>query len=229
MEWIYNGKVGNTPYSVRRLSSNDIGFVGQLQEKVIDELEDMHTLQPLSEGELKFLVEGHGLIIGAFVEEYLIAFRALLIPENDHENLGRDVGILEEQLDRIIYQEISCVDPDFRGFGLQRELAGVVMNEVDTSLYDYVCATVMPFNIASLKDKFSQGMHIGALKYKYGGKLRYVFCKKLTTTRKLLPLESTVLMSDIEGQQALLKDGFVGIKMRLDGDEWVVDYKKVAD
>ena len=32
------------------------------------------------------------------------------------------------------------------------------MKEVDTKQYHYVCATFAPFNIASLKDKFSYGL-----------------------------------------------------------------------
>ena len=44
----------------------------------------------------------------------------------------------------------------------------------EDSKYDYVCCTVAPFNIPSLKDKFAQGMAIAALKEKYGGSLRYV-------------------------------------------------------
>lgn len=53
------------------------------------------------------------------------------------------------------------------------------MQQVDLTKFNVVCATVMPGNIASLKDKFSQGMHVAALKLKYGGKLRYVFMKDL--------------------------------------------------
>jgi hypothetical protein len=30
--------------------------------------------------------------------------------------------------------------------------------------YDYVCCTIAPFNIPSLKDKFAQGIEIAALK-----------------------------------------------------------------
>ena len=32
--------------------------------------------------------------------------------------------------------------------------------------YKYVCATVAPFNIPSLKDKFAQQMEIAAMKWK---------------------------------------------------------------
>ena len=78
------------------------------------------------------------------------------------------VGIIAttEQLDSVVYQEITNVLPNYRGFGLQKRLGAIVMELLDASPYTHVCATVAPFNIASLKDKLSQGMVIGALKNK---------------------------------------------------------------
>lgn len=228
MEWIYKGQLGETPFCVRNLNLNDIAIIDELQSKVINALEDKKILQPLSKTELEFLIDGNGLMIGAFVDQKLIAFRALLKPEIDEEHLGLDVGIPKDQLERVIYQEVSSVHPDFRGYGLQRKLADMIMNEVETTRFYYVCATVQPFNIASLKDKFSQGMQVGALKYKYGGKLRYVFYKDLREPKRVFTEERTVLMSDTKTQQELLKEGFVGVGMRIDGEQWVVDYKKVV-
>ena len=49
---------------------------------------------------------------------------------------------------------------------MQKILATVIMDELqkEDSQYNYVCCTVAPFNIPSLKDKFAQGMEIAALK-----------------------------------------------------------------
>ncbi|MGM2835110.1 GNAT family N-acetyltransferase, partial [Bacillus cereus group sp. Bce025] len=128
----------------------------------------------------QYILEGNGMMIGAFIDNKLIAFRALLVPPIDDEHLGLDIGIAESKLHRVIYQEISNVHPNCRGNGMQKILATVIMNELqkDDSKYDYVCCTVAPFNIPSLKDKFAQGMEIAALKEKYGGSMRYVFVKE---------------------------------------------------
>ena len=85
----------------------------------------------------------------------------------------------------------------------------------EDSKYDYVCCTVAPFNIPSLKDKFAQGMEIAVLKEKYGGSLRYVFVKKLRgdNERDWTDVQS-ILMSDASGQQALLSEGIVGMRWR---------------
>ncbi len=37
-----------------------------------------------------------GYLIGAFVENQLIAFRAVVVPEIDEEHLGYDLGLVEE-------------------------------------------------------------------------------------------------------------------------------------
>ena len=126
----------------------------------------------------------------------------------------------------MLYQEISNVHPDFRGFRLQRTMADIIMQQVDTTRFTIVCATVMPGNIASLKDKFSQGMHIANLKYKYGGKLRYVFVKTLKEQTRNYSQEVLLEMNDTKGQQKLLNEGFVGLSMQKDGDNWLVQYVK---
>ena len=167
---ISTGTLGATRYMVRRLTIADIAQIEAVQQDVVAALEDKAILQPLDRCEIENIVGGNGVMLGAFVEDMLIAFRALLDPLDDDEHLGRDGGLTEPQLSSVIYQEVSNVHPNYRGYGLQKTLASLIMNEVDTSRYHYVCATVMPFNIASLKDKFAQGLKIVALKLKYGGK-----------------------------------------------------------
>lgn len=85
----------------------------------------------------------------------------------------------------------------------------------EDSKYDYVCCTVAPFNIPSLKDKFAQGMEIAALKEKYGGSMRYVFVKELrgVKERDWTDIKS-IPMNNAGGQQALLSEGIAGMRWR---------------
>lgn len=225
---IYEGYLGDTFFYVQVLNKNHLSQIDRVQQVVYEALPDKKVLQTLTEEELLAILNGKGLVIGAFVDEELIAFRALLIPEIDEEHLGYDIGLeSDSELERVLYQEISNVHPDYRGFGLQKTLAKVIMQQVDHTKFDFVCATVMPYNIASLKDKFAQGMTIAALKYKYGGKLRYVFVLYVHTKNKYGEESIYKSMSDVEGQQQLLKNGFVGVAMKKVDDDWVVTYKKV--
>ena len=225
---IATGVLGDAAYEVHLLNESHIQKLLTLQLEVVEALEDKAILQPLDEGELNFILRGNGVMIGVFVEEKLIAFRALLQPELDDEHLGYDIGLTtKDELKKILYQEISNVHPAYRGYGLQRTMADIIMQQVDLTKFNVVCATVMPGNIASLKDKFSQGMHVAALKLKYGGKLRYVFMKDLMREEiAAWQQEQFVPMDDTKGQQALLKSGFVGKSMKKTGDNWLVQYVK---
>lgn len=225
---IFEGLLDEVPYKVYVLSKNELPEVLSLQDVVYEALPNKEILQPLSEEEFSYIVSGHGLLIGAYVNEKLIAFRAVVVPKIDEEHLGYDLGLTEESdLKRIMYQEISNVHPDYRGYGLQKTLAKVIMQQIDKNKFDYLCTTVMPYNIPSLKDKFSQGFYIIGVKYIYGGKLRYVFALNLQKRTQFEKEAIEISMGDIEGQQNLLKDGFVGVLMKPKEDDWVVEYCKL--
>ncbi|MYW27270.1 GNAT family N-acetyltransferase [Bacillus thuringiensis] len=224
MTALYEGtlKQNNESFHVTLLSLEHIEQILSLQNIVVEALEDKSRLQPLSQEEFQYILEGNGMMIGAFIENKLIAFRALLVPPIDDEHLGLDIGLSESELHRVIYQEISNVHPNYRGNDMQKILANVIMDELqkEDSKYDYVCCTVAPFNIPSLKDKFAQGMEIAALKEKYGGSLRYIFVKKLRGDKESDWTDvQSILMSDASGQQALLSEGYLGYEMeKVDGD-----------
>ncbi|ARX69642.1 N-acetyltransferase [Bacillus thuringiensis] len=229
MTVLYEGtlKQNNESFHVTLLSLEHIEQILSLQNIVVEALEDKRRLQPLSQEEFQYILEGNGMMIGAFIENKLIAFRALLVPPIDDEHLGLDIGLPESELHRVIYQEISNVHPNCRGNGMQKILANVIMDELqkEDSKYDYVCCTVAPFNIPSLKDKFAQGMAIAALKEKYGGSLRYVFVKKLRRDKEndWTDIQS-ILMSDASGQQALLSEGYRGYEMEKTADTFIVKF-----
>lgn len=223
---LHEGMLGAHPFYARKLSMHDLAALEALQQKVYDALPDKNTLQPLSTEEFENILGGNGLLIGIYVADELIAFRALLDPQHDPEHLGIDCGLTGAQLARVFYQEISNVDPDWRGYGLQKTMADIVMSAADLTRYDYVCATVKPYNIPSLKDKFAQGLVVKGLKLKYGGKMRYIFFKALKEQPATYTEERAVCMSDIDTQQALLKEGFVGTTLEKKNDDFWIIYKK---
>ncbi|HDR7902763.1 TPA: GNAT family N-acetyltransferase [Bacillus cereus] len=229
MTVLYEGtlKQNNESFHVALLSLEHIEQILSLQNIVVEALEDKSRLQPLSQEEFQYILEGNGMMIGAFIENELIAFRALLVPPIDDEHLGLDIGLSESELHRVIYQEISNVHPNCRGNGMQKILANVIMDELqkEDSKYDYVCCTVAPFNIPSLKDKFAQGMAIASLKEKYGGNLRYVFVKELRRDKENDWTDvQSILMSDASGQQALLSEGYLGYEMEKTADTFIVKF-----
>ncbi|TQR20460.1 GNAT family N-acetyltransferase [Psychrobacillus vulpis] len=222
-EW--KGKLGEKEYVVRELTTESMDSILSIQDKVLETLTNKEFLQPLTKEEFVHSIE-NALMVGVFVGEELIAFRALAIPEIDEHHLGYDIGLQTEQLDNVVYQEITNVHPDYRGFGLQKKLGVIVMELLDASPFTHVCATVAPFNIASLKDKLSQGMVIGALKKKYGEMLRYVFYKKLHEDRVVGNEVLEINMDDTAKQRQLLEEGWIGISILQKEDDWYVTFEK---
>ncbi|MFJ7890801.1 GNAT family N-acetyltransferase [Lysinibacillus xylanilyticus] len=226
MEKNYEGMLGETPFFVTTLNPQHLQEIEKLQFQVYESLADQSILQPLSTEEFDYILSGNGMMIGAYVGEELIAFRALLNPPVDDEHLGYDCGIAEEEFHKVLYQEISNVSPAYRGYGLQKTLAQVVMGHIDLEKYDYVCSTVKPYNIPSLKDKFSQGLVVKGLKIKYVDKLRYIFYKDLRQELPIFTDKKTITMDDTVGQQQLLKQGYIGTSMYEDQNDWFVVYEK---
>lgn len=223
---MWRGDCNGLDIEVTYLAMPDLGQIEAVQQDVMDTLTEGSQYQSLSTEEFVKLLTDRTLI-GAYHKGTLIAFRALLIPPLDDEHLGYDIGYPPEGLERIIYQEVTNVHPDYRGYGLQQHLGRLLMRELEHgSRFDLVCATVAPFNIPSLKDKFALGLRIGALKPKYGGKLRYIFMKELHSDWRPAGEATWLEMGETEQQGALLKAGWYGTSMTRDGERWLVKYER---
>lgn len=232
MEILYQGILRNDSgieetFTVRELTLEDLAGILEVQNKTIASLTDKNALQPLTEEEYRHILQGNGKMAGAFLEDRLIAFRALLVPIVDEDHLGRDIGLEDEELPQVIYQEISNVIPEYRGNKLQQTLAILLMQQLSKQEhpYRYVCCTVAPFNIPSLKDKFAQGLEIAALKDKYGGMLRYVFVKDLSMPGDRDWNEViTIPMIDTDSQQEVISRGYRGFAIAAEEGFWQVLY-----
>ena len=211
---------------VRSLAFAQMDDILALQQEVIKGLVSASSLQPLSKEEFSNILNGKGLMIGAYFEEQLIAFRAMLEPELDEEHLGQDAGLPEQEWLHVIYSEVTIVRPDFRGNNLQVLLGKIIMNEVDQKRFRYICATVAPFNIPSLADKFVHGLQIIALKEKYGNLLRYILVKDLTRAESKYSEQVFSRMANTEEQQELIQSGWIGTGIKKMEDEWHVRFEK---
>ncbi|WDH77162.1 hypothetical protein PTI97_06500 [Exiguobacterium marinum] len=223
---MWQGEIKDLSLQVDVLSLSDLPELLSVQDAVIQVLAEPEHYQSLSIEELTKLLKDQTLI-GAKSDGRIIAFRAMLIPPIDNEHLGRDIGWPEDLLERVIYQEVTNVHPEFRGYGLQTHLGKLLMSQVESDYrFDVVCATVAPFNIPSMKDKFSLGLRIGAFKEKYGGKLRYIFYKEMHRMWQPTSEVTEVPMEDRARQGELLQAGWVGTDMMKQGEQWIVRYEK---
>lgn len=193
-----------------------------------EDLIDKTRLEKLTKEEYSYILSGNGLVIGIYVESKLIALRALLDPGNDSEHLGLIIGLSKPELDKVIYQEISFVHPDYQGNNLQKTMANLIMKELNkkSHSYSYVCATVAPDNIPSLKDKFSQEMEIKALVTIYGKKQRYVFVKELIERESITEIinEVKIELANINKAKKYLDLGWVGIKLLQENNQYFIKF-----
>lgn len=223
---MWKGEIKDLSLHVCVLGLSDLPELLSVQDAVIQALTEPEHYQSLSIEEFTKLLNDQTLI-GAKSDGRIIAFRAMLIPPIDAEHLGRDIGWPEDSLERVLYQEVTNVHPDFRGYGLQTHLGKLLMAQVESDdRFDVVCATVAPFNIPSMKDKFTLGLRIGALKEKYGGKLRYIFYKEMHRSWHPTSVVQDVPMENRERQVELLQAGWVGTGMMKQGEQWIVRYEK---
>lgn len=223
MEVLYEGTIINQktrkkfPFYMVRLYAENLPAIEKLQQAVIADLPEKKSFLPLSKENFLSILNKDGLMIGAFIEEEMIGFRALLIPEIDEVHMGHDINLPEEDLPRVIYQEISAVLPSYRGNRLQQKLADIIMKELSTLPGDfrYVCCTVAPMNIPSLKDKFMQNMYIAALTEKYDNKELYVCVKDLESPLQNYQSYVTAKLDNLKKQRQLFDDGYVGIGFQM--------------
>lgn len=203
-----------------KLTKNDVDDMCLLQDSVYEFLEQKEVLQKLTREEFEKGVE-QGYTAGVFVDGQLVALRTMYLPDVDEEeHLADDVGVPRE---RSIYSEISLVHPNHRGQGLQTKMGEFLIDQVKNSGdFDYIFSTVMPTNLASLKDKFKLGFKIMRTRLKYNGKRRHILYLPLESELKA---DNEMIKVKYDNYDWMMNDGQNYIGWKLDG-EFIEYYKK---
>ncbi len=202
-------------YTVGFLSEKHLPLVMNLQEVIIQHLQRRDLLQPFSCDFMRQHMGRQGMVLGVFVEHRLAAFRNIYFPTpGDKEwNLGRDLGLPEEDLTKVANLQMVCVHPDYRGNSLALKMNQVSLGLLrEKGVHRHICATVSPYNIWNLPVLLAGGFRIAALKSKYGGKLRYIVYQDLQ--RPFLFDDNSafqVRLDDFNTQKKWLDLGFYGV------------------
>ncbi len=114
--------------------------------------------------------EKDGTIIGSFLFRY---------PKHAGDNLGRDIGMKEEELEQVVHMESAVVLPKYRGNHLQEKMLRYGETLIDKNQYHYFMATVSPNNPASYLTFEKCGYTFIKTKAKYGGLLRRIYQKQV--------------------------------------------------
>ncbi|MDP2642560.1 MAG: GNAT family protein [Candidatus Peregrinibacteria bacterium] len=166
--------------ALRILRKPDLQAILDLQDFVCESLPDKTLLIPASEQFLSNHLEvKQGAVYGIFHKNELIAYSILHFPGNDEDNLGVDIGLSKDELNKVAHLEIQMVHPDFRGNNFQNILNDVMLKEAKEKGYLHLLCTVSPDNIVSHKNLEKIGMIVMKTKFKYGGNKRDIMYMRL--------------------------------------------------
>lgn len=166
-------------YVLRPAVAADAEEIHRIMEQVYEQLENKEYFvcddldyvreQLVSRGVGVVACEEEGRIIGSLI---------LHFPGMDEDNLGRDIGLPEKELEKVVHMESAVVLPFCRGCGLQKKMLLHAEEMLDSRRYAYLMATVDPQNRASYQSLLSLGYEPMIVKEKYGGLTRAIMMKR---------------------------------------------------
>lgn len=199
----------SSPFEIRKLDSSSITDIVTIQSY---DMKNEALFLPLTVEEIKQMLAKQGVMVGAFVDKKLVGYHSVFFPEEDEENIGRDINLSDENLNLVFHLEASFVIPEYRGNGLQKIMSLVLLDLVrEMQHYRYLCETVSPNNIASIKSTLAIHTCIVNVKSKYDGKLRYIFFQDIFAPISVDRTTTvTISISDLAAQRALFAEGYYG-------------------
>lgn len=215
-------------YEMKLINERELDEVVLLQKHVYNQLPNKQVLYIDSYDEMMADMRLGAKILGVFNQsKELIAYRYVGFPGQDNKNLGYDINLPQKELNKVVHLETTVVHPDYRGNGLQSATLQQIIPVIKELGYRHLICTVSPQNYFSLFNIMKNGLKIKALKKKYGvestgkdGLWRFILHKDLEPIQLLKPnrLFKTPV-SDIEQQEKLIDEGFIGYWLFRDSKE----------
>ncbi len=211
-------------YEMRFLDGRALQEILNLQDMIAQGLPSSEIFRLHDEDYFRSLVGSERSVIGVIVGGYLIAYSLIFIPGEGTENLGRDIGLPEDELKSVAHLQAAVVHPDYRGNGLQRRMGAAHLRVIDEKGFEHILCTVSPKNPFSLRNVLSNGFVVRGLKPKFEGAWRYIMYKNLRRPTRFHCGTVSIKGSDIESQVDLLSRGYLGFNIRLFSADFEVRY-----
>lgn len=212
-------------YEMKFLDKNALHDIVNLQKLVAQSLQSPEIFRLHDVEYFRRLLESERSVIGVIADRRLIAYSLIYIPGEGNENLGRDVGLPEEELKRVAHLQAAAVHPAYRGKGLQRRMGAAHLKVIEEMGFEHVLCTVSPKNPISLRNVLSIGFVIRGLKLKFEGVWRYIMYKNFLHPMCHHGEPIVIKGSDIEGQLNLLSLGYAGFDIKLLSEDFEICYK----
>lgn len=172
-------KYSNIDFNFKKCTIENIDEICEIQEIAFQNLTDTNLLRRNTREVLQTCLFDPHYTLGVFHKDKLIAFAVLYDGQNTIENIGRDIGIAEENLNFVVNFKLVIVLPDYRGNGLQQELIHKLEAIAKANNKRIMCATISPFNTYSIKNFERSGFKFHSKKTKYGNLERCIYYKNL--------------------------------------------------
>lgn len=205
---------------VERLGPADLGAMRALHGRVLDSLPAPDLLKPEPEAFHRLVLEeGAGVAFGVRRPDdptRLMAYGIVLFRLMPEDCTARALGVPPGE--RLCKVAGSSVDPDARGWGLQRVLLAHRLALAARNGFDHAYGTVAPGNWISWRNLVRTGFRLDSLEIRYGHLLRFVAYRP---KRARLPApeeaEAWADYEDLERIGALMAEGRVGGVCVLEG------------
>ena len=151
------------PCKIVRMQQDDLDIILNYQQKLCDTLQDADIFVPLSRQEWQYLLD-HG-------------FALAVLPENPPAHTDSIAYLLHTA-----NLEIAMASPDWRGWHMHSRMCQRCVQLLSQDgRTRYVLATASPRNLPSVRALESAGLQTVLIKEKYGGKLRCIMLKCLSS------------------------------------------------
>lgn len=203
-------------YVIRTIDRKEIDKVIALQDIVYNQLLNKEVFFRDTAEDMIYDATHGGMIVGVFnPDKELVSYRYTSMPHQQERNLGRDIGLKTDDLNRVMHLESTIVHPDYRGNKFQALTLDVVRSVIKEREIDHLLCTISPYNRYSLYNIMNAGLDIKALKRKYisedgKGLWRFILHKNLHERRGVGAESRIIRMDKIHEQKALILDGFIG-------------------
>ncbi len=161
-------------------SASDIDAITAVMESISHEISDNDLFCADNRDFIFRHIVSEGFVLKAVVDGHVAAFLIVRYPHAADDNLGRDDGLPENDLDSVFHIESVAVLPEYRGNGLQRKLVKIGERRAFADGYREGYATVSPKNKYSLDNMLALGYSVVCEAAKYGS-VRLILHKRMSS------------------------------------------------
>ena len=167
-EVVCEEEVDGIHFTFARAQASDAEAIHNLMVRALDAIpcKDFYVVSSLER--IKWKLEENSFAYLALDGNKIVGFYLFMVSGLDpKENLGYEIGLPNDELERVLCMDSVAVDQEYRGHGLQRRLARFGEEEGARNGHDIYLATVDPRNTASLKNFLFEGYGIVAIRESY--------------------------------------------------------------